>query len=286
MIPEAREVHLSRKDRKVLEACCRSPMALQRDLKRARIVLLAQISVSLEEAEVVLNAETAKRLTLQRGREGTDERIEAARSTLRQHSDLWSADQGLLIDLDFEQATAERRSKELAERIAGERASLDDARLTRDALREAEARETEARASTNARLDALAAERAGLTGRWIKAGQTGEPDAARLAQHRSRVTERVARLEPIRATHSQLVSGYRKWLNDEQLGKLERERLPPKFKRRMRNLRWLLTGSSRSARTMRAVSLSWLRRRARGSTRSGARCRNVPRPMPTMSSCR
>jgi hypothetical protein len=41
MIPEAREVHLSRKDRKVLEPCCRSPATLQRDLKRARIVLLA-----------------------------------------------------------------------------------------------------------------------------------------------------------------------------------------------------------------------------------------------------
>ncbi|WP_156929031.1 helix-turn-helix domain-containing protein, partial [Bradyrhizobium sp. th.b2] len=41
MIPEAREVHLSRRDRKVLEACCRSPVTLQRDLKRARIVLLA-----------------------------------------------------------------------------------------------------------------------------------------------------------------------------------------------------------------------------------------------------
>ena len=41
MIPEAREVRVSRKDRKVLEACCRSPVTLQRDLKRARIVLLA-----------------------------------------------------------------------------------------------------------------------------------------------------------------------------------------------------------------------------------------------------
>src|ERR1700687_5391492 len=41
MIPEAREVFLLRKDRKVLEACCRSPVTLQRDLKRARIVLLA-----------------------------------------------------------------------------------------------------------------------------------------------------------------------------------------------------------------------------------------------------
>jgi hypothetical protein len=46
MIPEAREVRLSRKDRKVLEACCRSPMTLQRDLKRARIVLLAAVGRS------------------------------------------------------------------------------------------------------------------------------------------------------------------------------------------------------------------------------------------------
>jgi len=41
MIPEAREVRLSRKDRRLLEARCRSPATLQRDLKRARFVLLA-----------------------------------------------------------------------------------------------------------------------------------------------------------------------------------------------------------------------------------------------------
>ena len=41
MVPEAREVQLSKKDRKVLETRCRSPLTLQRDLKRARIVLLA-----------------------------------------------------------------------------------------------------------------------------------------------------------------------------------------------------------------------------------------------------
>ena len=41
MVPEAREVRVSRKERKELEARCRSPRTLQRDLKRARIVLLA-----------------------------------------------------------------------------------------------------------------------------------------------------------------------------------------------------------------------------------------------------
>jgi transposase len=41
MIPEAREVRLKPKIRKVLEARCRAPTTAQRDVKRARIVLLA-----------------------------------------------------------------------------------------------------------------------------------------------------------------------------------------------------------------------------------------------------
>ena len=46
MIPDAREVRLSRKARQVLEARCRSPVTIQRDLKRARIVLLAAVGRS------------------------------------------------------------------------------------------------------------------------------------------------------------------------------------------------------------------------------------------------
>ncbi|MDP1590685.1 MAG: IS630 family transposase, partial [Prosthecobacter sp.] len=40
MIPEARELRVSRKARQELERRCRSPQTIQRDLKRARIVLL------------------------------------------------------------------------------------------------------------------------------------------------------------------------------------------------------------------------------------------------------
>ena len=46
MILEAREVRLFRGDRKELEARCRSPRTIQRDLKRARIVLLAADGLS------------------------------------------------------------------------------------------------------------------------------------------------------------------------------------------------------------------------------------------------
>src|SRR5438552_18816584 len=41
MIPEAREVRLKPKIRRVLEARCRAPSTPQRDVKRAKIVLLA-----------------------------------------------------------------------------------------------------------------------------------------------------------------------------------------------------------------------------------------------------
>src|SRR5215471_4188501 len=41
MIPEAREVRLKPKVRKVLEARCRAPSTPQGEVKRARIVLLA-----------------------------------------------------------------------------------------------------------------------------------------------------------------------------------------------------------------------------------------------------
>ena len=41
MIPKAREVRLTPKVRKVLEAWCRAPSTAQGDVKRARIVLLA-----------------------------------------------------------------------------------------------------------------------------------------------------------------------------------------------------------------------------------------------------
>src|SRR5437899_2202443 len=46
MIPEAREVRLRRGDREALEARCRSPRTMQRDLKRARMVLLAADGLS------------------------------------------------------------------------------------------------------------------------------------------------------------------------------------------------------------------------------------------------
>src|SRR5262245_30059658 len=41
MIPKAREVRLKPKERRVLEALCRAPSTAQRDVRRARIVLLA-----------------------------------------------------------------------------------------------------------------------------------------------------------------------------------------------------------------------------------------------------
>jgi hypothetical protein len=56
MIPKAREVRLTPKIRKVLEARCRAPSTAQRDVKRTRIVLLAAEGRStIAQARKLLN---------------------------------------------------------------------------------------------------------------------------------------------------------------------------------------------------------------------------------------
>jgi hypothetical protein len=180
-----------------------------------------QIDARVKEAEAVLKAELAKRATIQESRDAADEDIETARAALRQHAEIWSDDKGLLVDLDAEQASVDRLLADLASQTSTQRAAVDNARLTRDIHREAVAQETQAQTASNARLDELAAERAALVKRWTDAGQTGEPDAARVAQSRARLNEREMHLKPVRATQQELVAGYRRWLNDEQLRRLE-----------------------------------------------------------------
>jgi hypothetical protein len=46
MIPETKEVRVTRKKRNELERRCRSPRVMRRDLKRARIVLRATAASS------------------------------------------------------------------------------------------------------------------------------------------------------------------------------------------------------------------------------------------------
>lgn len=180
-----------------------------------------QIDVRLKEAEAVMNAELMKRGTLQQNRGAADEDVEAARTTLRQHTEIWTDEKGLLVDLDNEQAVIESQLSDLSSRTSVERAAADEARLACDYQREAEFRETEAQTASNARLDSLANTRSALVKRWKDAGQSGDPDSARVAQRRARIRERSAQLEQVRATQQQLVVGYRKWMSDEQLRRLE-----------------------------------------------------------------
>jgi len=180
-----------------------------------------QIAVRIGELEALLKAESIKHLTLQRVSDATQEEIDVARITLRQHPELWDEQQGFLVDVNTEQARTEDRLRGLSEQVASASLDVDNAQHAHDSLRETEAREAEARNRSNAQLDALAGVRAVLARRWIEAGQTGEPDGGRVAQQRSRNVERSAQVERVRAVQQRLVIGYRKWLNDEQLRKLE-----------------------------------------------------------------
>src|SRR6476660_10421585 len=85
MIPKAREVRLKPKVRKVLEARCRAPSTAQRDVRRARRVLLAAEGRSTRSiaAEVGVQPRIVshwRRRFAEHGLGGLKDRLRAARS--------------------------------------------------------------------------------------------------------------------------------------------------------------------------------------------------------------
>lgn len=180
-----------------------------------------ELNARIEEAEAIIAAERTKRVSLQRASGAAEEEIQAARSALRQRSDIWREDGGLILDLNAEQQRLEQNISDLTKRIAAERSAVDEARLTRDVCREAAAHEASAQEMSNARLDALTETRGALAKEWKESGQSGDPDATRVAQRRARAAEHTAQIGTLRTTHQRLVAGYRKWQRDDHLHRLQ-----------------------------------------------------------------
>ena len=140
-----------------------------------------QLQSSIDEAEAALEAETVKRVSLERSRTLAADGIETARTALLQYPDLWSPAGELLVDLDSEQAAVEERAKTVGEQIAEAQGHLNNARNERDALRESEARDAQVGAATDSRLNALVK---GAAGAYPQMGRGG-PER-RAGRHPSR----------------------------------------------------------------------------------------------------
>lgn len=177
---------------------------------------------ALADAQAAIEAERVKRVSLERVMANASSDLEAARSLLTQHPESWSAGGGLLVSLPVEQAAVQSDAVAIGEQIQAEQAALDSARVERDSVAAAIAREDASLATTNGELDRLAEARRGLVRRWSDLGQTSDPDMARVALLRSQTAERQARAEPLAAAHSDLINGLRIWQNDQQLQERER----------------------------------------------------------------
>lgn len=179
------------------------------------------IAVLLSAAGASVKAEAAKFTSIQKLLASAADDGQTARSVLLQHPDLWSVERGILVDLATEQEVAEERARDAGARVTTARSGLATAQANRDALLAAEAREIGAISAANTRLAALAREMQEARGRWSENGQTGDPDPNRLASYRHVTVDRISALKPIEEAIHRLTVGYRKWLQDEQLRKLE-----------------------------------------------------------------
>lgn len=179
------------------------------------------IAVLLSAAEASVKAEVAKRNSTQMLLAAAADEGQTARSVLLQHPDLWSVEGGILVDLMTEQEAAEERARDVGARVTTARSGLAKAQANRDALQAAEAREIGAISAANSRLAALAREMQEARRRWVENGQTGDPDPNRLASHRQVTVDRISALKHNEEAMYRLTVGYRKWLQDERLRKLE-----------------------------------------------------------------
>ena len=189
----------------------------------ARATTPEALSVLVAEAEASVKAEAAKRASTQQLRAEVINEIQVSRSVLLKHPSLWSLESGMLVDAATELETAEAHARAAGERVAEARASLATAETARDSLQGVESREMATLAALDARLATLSRELQEGRRRWTEAGQPGEPEAIRLEFVRQATIDRANRLRAIELALERLILGYRKWIDDEQLRKLEEE---------------------------------------------------------------
>ncbi len=181
------------------------------------------LKVQIEATEAELKAEAAKHSSLQQVLSDAFAAIHMARSNLLQSPDLWTPEQGVLVDLENERAAAEKHSKETSEQVKMAQENVVAARATRNSLQEVEAREAEALASLTSRQEWCSKARLEHIRLWVQAGQSREPSGSFLVENRARLVEHSTRIGSIEGALQLLVTGYRKWLGDERLRKLEDE---------------------------------------------------------------
>lgn len=152
-----------------------------------------------------------------------DREVEACRSILLRHPDLWDDGAGLVVDLSAEMQAVDQRYREAGEKATRDAGKLHATHSGREALLQEQVRATGVIAAMNARLAALTSDISDERRRWTQAGMPGEPNAERLAFWRREIEERSALLKPARATLEHLIAGFRIWLGNEQLQKQEQE---------------------------------------------------------------
>lgn len=176
-------------------------------------------SLRAEQQAVIgsLEAEAARRTELMRRQAEQLGIAETARAVLRQTPEVWTADGGVVVNLEAARAAASDRVDEASRQSAELLAALDGHRQQLEALRGRAAAEDSARQAANSRLQQTGQRRKELTEAWTAAGLTGDPDAARLATQLALAVDRFSVVSQLAERQRRFSVGYRRWTDDEAL---------------------------------------------------------------------
>lgn len=164
-----------------------------------------------------LEAEAARRTELMRRQAEQLGIAETARAVLRQSPEVWTADGGVVVDIEVARAAASGRVDEATRKSAELLTALNAHRQQLEALRARAAAEDSARHAANSRLQQSARRRRELADAWTAADLTGDPDVARLATQLALAGDRLSVVSQLAERQKRLSAGYRRWTDDEAL---------------------------------------------------------------------
>jgi exonuclease SbcC len=130
---------------------------------------------------------------------------------------LWSYADGFRVDLASAQTAAEREMGSASQAFEAAQRVAENRRLTVDSARRKLTNDIVALDQANRRLNAAIDQRGAQANAWRNGGMSGDPDPNRLESGLSAATSRLQAPAALSERLRQLITGYRRWTQDESL---------------------------------------------------------------------
>jgi DNA repair exonuclease SbcCD ATPase subunit len=191
--------------------------SLEKQIGETEAIALMEDEIASVSASA--NAAAARRQSQSQLHGELEGELESARALLQQHPDLWSLETGILTPLEPLKQAAASATVAAGEAVMALEANVTECESLLASHRKTLAEATEEHEAYGRKQADLLRQQRDFQSAWVAAGFIGEPDSAAFDAEQDKVIKMLSHLAELRSRHEQLVNGYRKWLQDQELSR-------------------------------------------------------------------